>query len=68
MTEQIGQIARIVWLEPGDTRTRAVSGRIRSQTEDFLIIDHEDERQLTLREAYIVKIEVLPETPTGDPR
>lgn len=51
---------RIVWLEPGDSRTRGVIGQVVDQTDGFLNVHLEDGRSLRIRQDCLVKVEDLP--------
>ena len=51
---------RIVWCEPGESRTRGIIGRIVDQTDGFLNVHLEDGRFLRLRQDFLVKVEDFP--------
>lgn len=61
MTEE----TRIVWKEPNDTWTRAVTGEIVERTEQLLKVRLKDGRILELAIPFLIKIESLSVSPPG---
>ena len=59
MTERIGEQTRVVWQEPNDTWTRAVTGEIVERDGNLIRVRLPDGRILELATACIIKIEPL---------